>query len=95
MIAGLVVKDIFEDRTVFEKHIDRFIGGITWSPDSRSVAILTMVEKAFAMTLPPFYYYNFYLEIYDMSGRELYRDKVIGNVSGCGRIVWASHGRHE
>jgi hypothetical protein len=93
----LVIKDIFQNKTVLRKNLNKYPDDITWSPDSSYLAVLTRTarmglwpwEVLFAVAGHPVYYMTFYLEIYDLTGNLVYESKIISGLkNGGGQIVW-------
>jgi hypothetical protein len=95
--AILVIKDIPTGKTLLRKDIGKYVSDITWSPDSSAVALLTFTDRISkwpgellaAVAGHPYFIRTFYLEVYDLSGNLLYKEKVNGEFkSSEGRLVW-------
>jgi hypothetical protein len=93
----LVIKDIPNGQSLLRRKIGKYVSDITWSPDSSAVALLTFTDRISkwpdellaAAAGHPYFINTFYLEIYDLSGNLLYKEKVNSEFkSSKGRLVW-------
>ncbi len=97
----LVIQDIDSDKNLLRKSMGKYVSDITWSPDSKYVALLTYTGRIgllpwdllVLMSGHPSYVSWFNLEIYDLSGNLILYKKLNGSFKefsghSRGRLVW-------
>jgi len=94
----ITAKNIKSNDVIMEKSLGRYVADIAWNPLSDHIAVLTCTvrmgyspwEIVAAICGHPVWYRTFYLSIYDITGRELISQKVMGNFAdGGGSLIWS------
>jgi hypothetical protein len=95
----LVIEDISTGKTLLRQNLEKYVADITWAPDSSAVALLTYTERISlspgellaAATGHPYPIRSFFLEVYDLSGKLIYNEKINSELkSSKGRLVWVN-----
>lgn len=94
---SIAVYDVNGKNILFDKRIGRYIEYFNWDPRSEYLVLLTVESRwslnpfniIFAIAGHPESKKQYFLEIYNLKGEQLFNTKILDGVkNGIGRVVW-------